>query len=59
MSNVRLHNRKVVAYSQERVVNGWEFQSLDTLQRGFPLFDGDGLLDAALDGDSDFGQIER
>ena len=50
MWNVRLHNRKVVAYSQERIVNGWEFQSLIIIQRGFSLFDGDGLLDAALDG---------
>ena len=29
------------SYSQERILNEWEVQSLAPIQRGFSLFDGD------------------
>ena len=29
------------SYSQERILNEWEVQSLVAIQRGFSLFDGD------------------
>ena len=29
------------SYSQERILNEWEVQSLVSIQRGFSLFDGD------------------
>ena len=38
MWSLRLHHRKVVTKPQERIVNGWEVQSLVPIQRGFSLF---------------------
>ena len=39
----------IYTYSQPRIVNGREVQSPIPIQREFSLFDGNGLLDAALD----------
>ena len=54
VSNVKclkLFNRKVVTYSQERIVDGWKAHSLIPVKRGVSSFDGNGLIDTALDGD--------
>ena len=38
MWSFRWHHRKLATNPQERIVNGWEVQSLVPIQRGFSLF---------------------